>query len=359
MPGENNEEELFSKHFEAAGIEPDASEGQGEENGDQGQQSQDKQEQSKTEGSEQKTDDKKVEGDQGQGDAAKDSSGKSGDSGKKQGEKEEGKDAGNPGDLKLPDGTVVKAGPERRHFESWQFEKSRRISAQNELNTEKQRAANLEKELNTVKDTLKQLNVGDPTQVSSAIRLYRDLSSNPVGTVKTLLAELKAMGHTIDGIGSGVDTNAINMILEEKLKGLQPSASQEDFGKIAQDETVAFLTKYPDAATHEFELAQLVEKNPNMSLEEIYFGLRQAVIDNGLDWSKPLQPQVQARKSAMNTQDQQPQGGQQPPLPNGHGGGGGPTQSFDERDVLKTPARGESSDDIIRAAMREANLIRS
>jgi hypothetical protein len=44
-----------------------------------------------------------------------------------------------------------------------------------------------------------------PAHLATAVRMFTDLQRDPSGTLKKLLAEAVALGHTVEGIGQGVD----------------------------------------------------------------------------------------------------------------------------------------------------------
>jgi hypothetical protein len=190
-----------------------------------------------------------------EGEAGKDSLGGKVDSAKKPGTKEDGKgtnptDDLKPGDIKLTDGTVVRAGAERRHFENARMYRAESIDLKNQLNTSNQKFQTLEGRYNELKSTVAQIGVEDPAQLSSAVRLYKDLARDPKGTVTKLLAELKGMGHTFDGIGGQIDTAAIQQMLDRKLQtsentGQQQQSPQEADAEIAR-EVQSFVQQFPE-----------------------------------------------------------------------------------------------------------------
>lgn len=273
------------------------------------------------------------------------------DSATEQGKKPEAKDTARPGDLTLNDGTIVRAGAERRHYETLQVTRQQLGAREQELNTTRT-------ELNTVKAKLEaydaattQLNGIDPVQAASAVKLYRDLVSDTPGTLQKLIVEAKAKGYSIEGAGAGIDTAAIIAALGSQNRP-QVETPQVDYEKQAQEETATFLSKYPDANLHTPEMTMLVQSHPDKTLEEIYFALKTQVVANGLDWSKPLQPQITARK-----QQQIPAPVIPPvkPLTNGRG-----PDVFAATDLTTDPklVQGDSTEDIIREAMREAGMLK-
>lgn len=322
-------EETMDKHFAAAGIVEEKPEGQ--ENNENNQQQQQAQEQNNAkeqtvgdiiaERNELNQDpDKKAAGeDQKQAPADKDKQGGGTDDKSKSGQEEKGQSAGNPNDLKLPDGTVVKAGAERRWYEDARTYKTQYQTTASQLNTVKQQLQSTNDKLARYEEAAKAVGVADPTEMNSALRLYRDLRQSPQETMKKLLVDLKAAGYSFDGIGATVDTAAIERIIDQKL----PKTSVDDNkGNNEVDDEVAqevatFIQNFPDAVMHEQQIAALIEAVPGTSLLDAYNSLKTQAIQQGFDWSKPLMPQIEARKASQQQQQQQQQTDQQKPLTNG------------------------------------------
>lgn len=301
----------------------------------------------------------KVEGTPG-----KDSLGSGGDDKQQQGKEEKGKGANPPGDppgtITLQDGTKVRGGAERRWYEQGQLARAREIQVRAELNTANQKFQNVNAKYEELSKAVQQIGLDKPDDMSAAVALYKDLGKDPVGTVTKLLAQLKAAGYTVDGIGSAVDTQAITNILDRKL---QPSAeqqgrqTQEQIDREVEQEITDLFQRFPDAKTHEAMLARVVEveaANGNtIPLVEAYFRLRESAIHNDLDWSKPLGPQIEAKKQSGQQQQQQQQ--QQPQAPRVPGRPvGAASEEIDPAKVIQ-PAS-DSTGDIVKAAMREAGM---
>lgn len=263
----------------------------------------------------------------------------------KSGKEAQGEVALRPGDLKLQDGTVIKAGVERRHYETAQLAKQQLAAANTAHEQTKTQLQQLQTRVSAYETAQQATGALPPEQAVAASRLYSDLARDPVGTVTKLLAELKSKGHTIDGIGSAVDTAAIQLMIKQQNQPTQVVNQQVDVEAEAARETGLFFSQYPDAVMHDEVLADIITRHPNLSLQDAYFQLRQSVIQRGLDWSKPILPQLEPQQQQVETQQQQ----QQKPLVSGRGGA-----DFVEDKVAFTPAAGETFDDIIRAAMQEA-----
>lgn len=340
--------ELDDKHLAAAGIETDT----GDANANDQQVSQT--DTATQGGSDTVTQSTTQQTDKVEGAVGKDSLSGKPDGGTQQGKEKQGQGAADPelktGDIRLQDGTIVRAGAERRHYENARLFKQESTQLKNDLNTANQRYNTLQEKYSTLETTVKQIGMEDATQVASAVRLYKDLGSNPVQTVTKLLAELKAAGHTFDGIGGAVDTLAIQHALDARLPPANQGPTPEQLQRQAQEdgarEAQEFLTNFPDAMMHEDTIANIVQaefaagREPN--LRDVYFKLRQSVIQHGLDWSQPLAPQIAARKAAP----------QPTPKPIVNGRGAVVEGHSENIDPFKS-ASGDTKDSIILAAMKE------
>jgi hypothetical protein len=299
---------------------------------------------------------KSKEGDQQATGDAKDS--KSGDGNRpaqqqpeQKGKKEEGQAPG-PKDLKLPDGTVIKGGSERRFYEQRELARQQLQARTNELDQVRGEVTRLNSELDAMRQAVQSVNGLPPQEVALGVRILSDLKRDPVGALKKLLAEAVSQGHTIEGIGSGVDQLALQRMLDERLGSQQQpqQISEQEAIAEAQREATAFFTAHPDARTHEPLLARVLNDHPHLSLEDAYYQSKNWFIENGYDWSQPLQAQQAA--SNNNTQ-QQPQN--KAPLPNG---GNVASNNAPVVKASEVPVAHEdtSMDEIIKAAMRENGL---
>lgn len=259
------------------------------------------------------------------------------------------------GDLTLPDGSVVKAGAERRHYEGRRLAEQQLSMRTNELkqaNDSKQRVVD---ELNTLKSSVQSLHGAEPAQIATGLKIVRDLTRDPVGTLKSLLTEAVAAGYTIEGIAQGIDVNSIRQSFEAKLQPLlEQNQQQEQQQKITQDieaEVTQFFGTHPDAVIHDALIAQVMQKNPSLDIRDAYYQLKMAANDRGLDWTQPLVPQMQAsEQQQQNNQQQQ----QQKPMPNGRT----PANAAQAEPADKIAVAHESTDmgSIVKQAMRESGL---
>lgn len=297
-----------------------------------------------TESTEQKADETKpVESSDKQTPVVKDSTSDKPNSGKQQGEEKKGEAALRPGDLRTPDGGIVRAGAERRFYETAQLAKRQLETVNAAHEATKQQVQQLQSQVQAFQTAATATGALPPEQAVAATRLYSDLARDPIGTVTKLLAELKSKGHTIDGIGSAVDTQAIQLMIKQNQP--QPVVNQQvDVEAEAAKEVGIFFSNFPDAVMHDEILGEIITAHPNLSLQDAYFQLRNSVIQRGLDWSKPIKPQLQPQQQQQaNTQQQQK------PMVNGRA----PAEVVEDKITLSQQA-GETFDDIIRAAMQDA-----
>lgn len=284
------------------------------------------------------------------------------DGGQEQRPKEKGQSANSatkpelkPGDIQLRDGTIVKGGAERRWFDQMQVARQEASVVKQENNTLRQKLQNAETKLQSISEATAALGMEDPVQVSRAVRLYKDLQQNPTQVVTKLLAELKQLGHNIEGLGSAVDNSVLQQLNQriEQLSAKPQQFNNEQFENEITAEVTQFLGKFPDAVTHEAMIASLmnesVAKGQPLSMEQAYFQLKQAAAYHGLDWSQPLLPQIQAKRNQQQQQQQQQQN--RAPITNGRPAAA--VNSTQEINPVHTPNASEDKDDIIRQAMRE------
>lgn len=294
-------------------------------------------------GGKEPTADKKPSTGDNKDDAGKPASDKKGEEDKSKG--------GATGDITV-DGVVIKAGAERRFYEKARLAESHLSMKQNELNQANQARDRLQQELTQLKTTVSSLNGADPAIVSTGLKLVKDLQRDPTGTLKALLTEALAAGYTIEGIGAGIDAQSIRGEVLKQFAPLQEQQQrlqqEQQTNQAIEQEVTNFYSSFPDARIHDDIIAQVIAKNPQLSLSEAYYQLKSAAIDRNLDWSKPLAPQI-----AGEQQQQQPQQ-QQKPMTNGRG----PQGDVKVATADKTVVAHESTDmgSIIKAAMRDNGM---
>lgn len=342
---DKNDLSYMDSHFEAAGIDL-----KDEANG------------SDTTSGEASTTSAAETSDQVKGADGKDSVSGDGDKSKQQGKEEKGKsadtskpDALPAGALKLNDGTIIQPGQERRWFDNMQLARQQTTIAKNELNTANQNYNNLKTKYEALENSVKHIGLEKPEDVSTAVSLFKDLQRDVVGTLTKLLAEAKSKGYSIEGLGSTVDTAAITALLDRKLEPSVGDKQRQEQERIAQDldkELNQFIQDFPDALVHEAYIASVIDEEAKagrqVTLRDAMFALKEKVINSGLDWAQPLGPQLEARKKAPEQQQQD----QRPRTP-----GKLPVGASEEIEPGKVfAADNDTSDAIVRAAMKEAGL---
>lgn len=273
----------------------------------------------------------------------------------KEGKENKGTAAG-PKDLTLQDGTVIKGGQERRFYEQRELARQQLQSTTTTLNATRAELQKAQDELKTVRASVESVQGAAPQDVALGVRILRDLKADPVGAMKKLLAEVIAQGHTIEGIGAGVDQLALQRMLDDRLgkQNVAPQQTEEQLVAEAQAEATQFFSNHPDARTHEPLLARVLNDHPHLSLEDAYFQSKAWFIENGYDWSQPLNGQMAA---SNNTQQQQQDQQQPKPIPgsgNSPANGAANVKAADQVDVAHEDT---SIDDIIRQSMKEAGLL--
>ena len=250
----------------------------------------------------------------------------------------------NPGDLVDRTGTVIaKAGPERRYFENWKKADQKAITLTQENRTLTSQLAAY-KESNTIGT---QLGL-QPQDMTVAAKLLSSLRKDPVKTVKDLLTQVKAAGHTIDDIGAGVDTASIEQVIAKYLGPIaeqrQANEAKQASDRQAQTQLDEFTANYPDSDIHLDTIGALLEKDESgtLTLNEAYLKLKLFYREKGLDFSVPLQQYSKQRPQVTKPNNRKP-------IPNGR------TPVDDDLTDRETVAGVDTSyGDIIRDAMSDA-----
>jgi hypothetical protein len=113
--------------------------------------------------------------------------------------------------------------------------------------------------------------------------LFTDLQRDPSGTLKKLLAEAVALGHTVEGIGQGVDVAAITAAIRNpNLLLKKPQRNQQNKKLLCLKRSNNFYSRFPDARPHDALLVLSLRDHPDLSLEAAYFQLKDAFAEKGL-----------------------------------------------------------------------------
>lgn len=279
--------------------------------------------------------------------------------GAKPGQTQARQQAAGAGDLKLQDGTVIRAGAERRMYERMQQTVQQHHSLTQQHQQATQKVAQLEGELQGFRQAnqaMQQLGI-TPQEAAIGYNFVAEFKKDAVGTVKKLLEHVRSQGHNVEGIGQTVDMGAIQRMIQQQLQPItshhQTLQQQQVAEQQAAQEYNNFVTRYPDARLHEGMLAEMLNRDTNLSLDAAYFQLQLWATRNGLDWTQPLPAQIQARQNGQGNGQQQTR--QQTTLPNGRGG----AAQFNGNAVGSKPksASADASwDDIISETFQEVGF---
>lgn len=252
---------------------------------------------------------------------------------------------------------LARAGSERR-----MFERSVRVQGEMERVGQElqQTRQNLER-VNYLNDLPRKYQLGTD-EVEAGLGIVAEFKKNPVEAARKVVELAASMGHNVSDIlgknaGDAIEMKAINRMLEEKLAPvLAPLQQQRETARVrqqAEQQLNSFLDQHDFAETHLPAINSLMGQHPDMSPQKAYYEIRSFAQQHGLDFSKPLKPQI----AAIAAQQQQPGAGQrgngqaprQPasrPMPNGSAGYS--ARSTSEADFAPASS---SWEDIIRGSM--------
>ena len=191
-----------------------------------------------------------------------------------------------------------------------------------------------------------------PQEMNMGLQFAASWRLNPGEAIKNILTFAQAKGIKVEGLpNSGVSRELISSVLEEKLGPVlqETNARKEATEKeqAAVREAEQFVQQRPDAATHANDIA-VVMQSQNLSLSDAYMQLRIYAAENGFDWSKPLKPQIEAKRNSSQAQ---------PQLGNNYSPG---TRQATMPNVVTDPYASPDSDysDIVDQVLAELNISR-
>lgn len=143
-----------------------------------------------------------------------------------------------------------------------------------------------------------------PQEAQIGFQLASSWKTDPGGTIQKLLTYAASKGIKVEGAPApAVTREMLASIVEEKLSPVLQKARQEEqaqqYQLDAQRQATEFLTEYPDAATHQSDIATIMQKY-NFTPQRAYLELYKYAAQNGLDWNQPLAPQVRAKQANPN-----------------------------------------------------------
>ena len=214
----------------------------------------------------------------------------------------------NPQDLLDENGNVIaKAGAERRFYEENQKLKRERDNFNNKILPQiKQEYENMTARINSYNEVFKSMQMGDLSHedIGLGMELIRQWKKSPKDTINFLLTQAKSYGINVDENGSS-DMAAINQMLDQKLQPFLQERELRDkqiqARQNAENIYNNFMSKYPDAKNHVDEIAYLYKRNPNQSLDAIYFQLQNYYLRNNYDFNTPLSEIQKQKLQSKNT----------------------------------------------------------
>lgn len=190
---------------------------------------------------------------------------------------------------------------------------------------------------------------------NEGIALMAKWRADPVGVAREIVARTLTFGHNVSDIlgksaGDALEMKAITNLVRQTTAPIQQQQQQEAAAR-QQNETAqraynTFVANHEFAEVHADAIAALMGKG--IAPETAYYQIEAFALRNGLDFSQPLGPQVDAARSNNGQRPPQPQVQQQQrAIPNGGRGS--------ERQVATEPAMADANDDwgsILNSVMR-------
>ena len=282
---------------------------------------------------------------------------------------------------------VARAGAERRMYEGARRMETRAINAeqqsavlQNDIRSMADQLATLREQVTTAQNdtsiidnhpTLSAMrsNNLDDADMQAAIGIVSQLKTDPVSGARRVLQAAMAQGYNINQIitvdqngqlsfpDNGLNAGTVQNMINTAVNGIQQQSNQGNGQQTAtnNDEDAArqrytaFVQSHPFADVHIQQLTQFAQQN-NLTPERAYQEIRLYAINNNLDFTKPLGPQVQARQAATaNTQQNGQQVNMSLPMGNGIAPGGMQNHQVNN-------AADDSWEDIINSSMDAAGF---
>lgn len=202
---------------------------------------------------------------------------------------------------------IAKAGAERRFYEeNVRLKRERDHFNTNILPKIKQEYDNLMNKVESYNEAFKSMQAGDLStqEIVAGLELVRQWKKSPKDTINFLLTQAKSYGIDIDENNSGINMSAISTMIDNKLQPFIQERENAQKSEQNYNEAVNyynnFIRKYPDAEVHKNELAFLLQKNPNDSLEVAYYKLKNYYYQKGYSFDTPLAEIINKSKQSFN-----------------------------------------------------------
>lgn len=265
------------------------------------------------------------------------------------------------GNIVTEDGTVIAQGGFARRM----YEKNQRSEAVIEqLRNDNQRLQLQSSEQNAISRAAQSYGLGTDELAQAVDFAGRVKRGDVISVAKDIVALAVAAGHNVTEIlgsevGDSIDMRALRTMLNQTMQPLQQqqetAQQQQQIQQNAQQRYTQFVTTHEFAQLHENNIAQIAQSH-GVSAEQAYYALREFCVAHRLDFSQPIEAQLQARQQQQQGNPQmQQRGGRVPqinqqqqrrPLPNGqtsvHNTAGQPEMSHDASwsDIIKSSMAG-------------------
>lgn len=195
----------------------------------------------------------------------------------------------------------------RNGTETRLYDKAQRLKQQvEELSKLHTNAAKMSADLQALNELPKQLGITND-ELSQGITLIAKFKRNPIEAAREIVALTLATGqYNVSDIlgkdvGDAIELRGLDQMINKRLEPLQQIISQNNSERQREAEAIAarqkaqeFLDSHEHANVHAVDIDKLLGQNPDLDPKSAYYELRLFAAQNGLDFSRPLGPQIAA-----------------------------------------------------------------
>lgn len=140
----------------------------------------------------------------------------------------------------------------------------------------------------------------NPQDVTEALQFRAKIDSDPVNTVREIVARVLQNGYTMQQLfgedaPSQINASIISQQLDQRLKPLTDRFAAQDreeqVEQRARQDLESFVSEHEYSDLHGEHIARIVQEH-GISPEKAYYELRLAVTQRGLDFSKSIEEQM-------------------------------------------------------------------